>query len=78
MFHISDELKKENILEKYIPNYHINFLDAGNVEDTERFHSDLHQIFDMLKYREEKDEMVNIYEITELSLEMLMWKHIRH
>lgn len=58
MFHISDELKKENILEKYIPNYHINFLDAGNVEDTERFHSDLHQIFDMLKYREEKDEMV--------------------
>ncbi|HIY62051.1 MAG TPA: Rpn family recombination-promoting nuclease/putative transposase [Candidatus Mediterraneibacter stercoripullorum] len=34
MFHISDELKKENILEKYFPNYHINFLDAGNVEDT--------------------------------------------
>ena len=42
------------ILSRYIPNYHINLIDAGRLGDTDRFRTDLHQVFGMLKYREDR------------------------
>ena len=36
---------------KYLPNYRINLIDAGNVQSVEKFRSDLQLIFGMLKYR---------------------------
>lgn len=32
MFRLTDELKKEEVLRKYIPNYRINLIDAANIE----------------------------------------------
>ena len=46
-----------NLLEEYIPNYRINLLDAGKVEHVERFKTDLQELFQMLKYREEKEKL---------------------
>lgn len=57
MFRLSPELREEKLLRQYIPNYRINLVDAGNVEFPERFHSDLQQIFGMLKYRNEKEKL---------------------
>ena len=37
MFRINEELKDEKILKKYIPNYRINLIDAGNMEHLEQF-----------------------------------------
>ena len=57
MFRINEELKDEKILEKYIPNYRINLIDAGNMEHLEQFHTDLQQVFGMLKCRREKEKL---------------------
>lgn len=57
MFQLNSELREEKLLRKYVPNYRINLVDAGNMEFPERFHSDLQQIFGMLKYRSEKEKL---------------------
>ena len=57
MFRLNEELKDEKILEKYIPNYRINLIDAGNMEHLEQFHTDLQQVFGMLKCRGEKEKL---------------------
>lgn len=57
MFRINEELKEEKILEKYIPNYRINLIDAGSMEHLEQFHTDLQQVFGMLKCRGEKEKL---------------------
>lgn len=57
MFKLDDELKEEEVLRKYIPNYRINLIDAGNVEHIERFRTDLQQVFGMLQCRGEKDKL---------------------
>lgn len=44
-------------LETYLPNYKINLVQAGSVEDTNVFTSCLQQIFDMLKYRKDKKKL---------------------
>lgn len=44
-------------LSRYIPNYHLNLVDAGSMEDENLFHTDLHQVFGMLKYRNRKEEL---------------------
>ena len=41
------------ILEKYLPNYRINLVDAERLEETERFSEDLQVILTMLKYRKD-------------------------
>lgn len=38
-------------------NYRLNLIDAGNIENIQKFQSDLQLIFGMLKYKEEKDEL---------------------
>ena len=49
--------KQVSIMKKYLPNYRINLVDAGNVEDEKRFHTDLQQVFGMLKYRGQKEKL---------------------
>ena len=47
------------ILEKYLPNYRINLVDAERLEEIERFSEDLQVILTMLKYRKDKDGLRN-------------------
>ena len=56
-FRWNAELREETLLKKYVPNYRINLVDAGNIGSPERFHSDLQQIFGVLKYRSEKEKL---------------------
>lgn len=51
MFHQENEIRNHTFLKQYIPNYKINLIDAGNVEEVEIFQSNLQLIFGMLKYR---------------------------
>lgn len=45
-------------LKKYVPNYKINLIDPRKLEDLECFQTDLKLIFGMLKYRDDKKEML--------------------
>ena len=57
---ICDERIKR-IIEKCVPNYHINLFDVSNIPDISRFKSDLHIILGMLEYKKDKDKL---YEYT--------------
>ena len=57
MFKLDIEQKDAELLKKYIPNYRINLIDAGNVEHLERFRTDLQQVFGMLQCRSEKEKL---------------------
>lgn len=57
MFRLTDELKKEEVLRKYIPNYRINLIDAANIEHLDRFHTDLQQVLGMLKCRGKREKL---------------------
>lgn len=50
-------LGQKAVFEECVPNYRINLLEAGSVEDLERFHTDLQPILGMLKYRGRKEEL---------------------
>ena len=47
------------LIKKYVPNYQINLVDAGNLEHLERFQSDLQEILGMLKCRGNKKELLD-------------------
>ena len=53
---IQDE---KELLQKYVPNYWINLIDAGNVEDPKLFQTDLQEMLGMLKYRNNKADLIN-------------------
>ena len=61
MFHFDSRTDTEaeifNLLRTYLPNYRINLIDAGNMENINRFHTDLQQIFGVLQYRGKKEEL---------------------
>ena len=63
MFNINDDLWKEEtskkVLEKYVPNYHINLINPTKIEDLSVFKSDLQLIFGMLKYKDNKEKLFN-------------------
>lgn len=59
MFRLEGTEKEKAILEKYLPNYRINLVDAERLEETERFSEDLQVILTMLKYRKNKDGLRN-------------------
>lgn len=42
----------------YIPNYYINLVDPKNIEDFEKFQTDLQLIFGMLKYKNNKEALL--------------------
>ena len=55
-----ETLFRENeILQQYIPNYKINLIEPGNMNNTEVFRTDLQEVFGMLKYRSNKTELLN-------------------
>ena len=76
MFRLDASLKKEILIKDYLPNYKINLLDAGSVEDVSRFRTDLQQVFGMLKYRGKKN-CRDICRRTEIISERSMWRRIR-
>ena len=49
----------QELIKKYVPNYQINLVDAGNLEHLERFQSDLQEILGMLKCRGNKKELLD-------------------
>lgn len=57
MFRLEGSEKEKAILEKYLPNYKINLVDAERWMDTEKFSTDLQVILSMLKYRGSKEEL---------------------
>ena len=59
MFSSQEIAGMEELLKKYVPNYHINLVDANNIGDIKRFQTDLQQIFGMLKYRGDKEKLVS-------------------
>ena len=52
-------------------------IDAGNMGQLERFHTDLQQIFVMLQCKGKKEDFTNIFRETESILKTRMWKHSR-
>lgn len=57
MFQQSELFREQEFLKAYVPNYKLNLIDVGNVEDVKKFQTDLQVIFGMLKYREEVGKM---------------------
>ena len=55
MMGLREDDEKQSLLRPYIPDYHINLVDAGNIRSTECFHTDLHEVMGMLKYRGDKE-----------------------
>lgn len=55
MMGLEDEIKKYPLLKQYIPNYHINLVDAGRIEEGKQFRTDLHEVLGMLRYRGDKE-----------------------
>ena len=52
-----EQKKRKKFLEKYLPNYKINLVDAERLEDVEKFSDDLQVILTMLRYRDSKEEL---------------------
>ena len=51
----SDDEAKNKILQKYVSNYRINLVDAGNIKELENFHTDLQEI-----KKEEGEEQIDM------------------
>ena len=59
MFRLEGTKEEKEILEKYLPNYKINLVDAERLEDVEKFSDDLQVILTMLRYRDSKEELTD-------------------
>ena len=59
MFRLEGTKEEKEILEKYLPNYKINLVDAERLEDVEKFSYDLQVILTMLRYRDSKEELTD-------------------
>ena len=59
MFQLEGTKEEKEILEKYLPNYKINLVDAERLEDVEKFSDDLQVILTMLRYRDSKEELTD-------------------
>ena len=57
----------KEVLRKYVPNYRMNLIDAGHMEEAElqRLSEDLQQVLGMLKYRGRRKERVNMCQALE-------------
>ena len=58
LFHEETLFRENEILQQYIPNYKINLIEPGNMNNIEVFHTDLQEVFGMLKYRSNKTELL--------------------
>ena len=59
MFRLEGTKEEKEILEKYLPNYKINLVDAERLKDVEKFSDDLQVILTMLRYRDSKEELTD-------------------
>ena len=59
MFQLEGTKEENEILEKYLPNYKINLVDAERLKDVEKFSDDLQVILIMLRYRDSKEELTD-------------------
>ena len=59
MFQLEGTKEEKEILEKYLPNYKINLVDAERLKDVEKFSDDLQVILTMLRYRDSKEELTD-------------------
>lgn len=59
MFQLEGTKEENEILEKYLPNYKINLVDAERLKDVEKFSDDLQVILTMLRYRDSKEELTD-------------------
>lgn len=57
MFPLDRNQEMNRVLKKYVPNYHINLVDADSIEDVNRFQTDLQQIFGMLKCKRDRKNL---------------------
>ena len=57
MLKFSNNPEVDEILKKMIPNYYINLLDVNGLEDTSVYKTDLQVIFEMLKYKSDKNKI---------------------
>lgn len=57
MFYNGEKIRNHDLLKSYIPNYPINLVDVGNIEDINQFQTDLQVILGMLQYKSEKDAL---------------------
>ena len=58
MLQWSEEEKENMILKKYVQNYRINLIDAGNLKNLERFQTDLQEIFGMIQCKGSKEKLI--------------------
>ena len=59
MLGINEEKENLRSLEKFIPNYHINLIDAARIKDIEVFRTDLQVVLGMLQYKNQKDALLD-------------------
>lgn len=58
LFHEETMFRENKILQQYIPNYRINLIEPGNMDNVDMFRTDLQEVFGMLRYRSNKTELV--------------------
>ena len=59
MFQLENVIEQNQLLQQYIPNYRINLVEPGKMKSFEKFQTDLQEIFGMLKYKNDKKELLN-------------------
>lgn len=77
MFRLEGTKEEKEILEKYLPNYKINLVDAERLEDVEKFSDDLQVILTMLRYRDSKEELKHYIDENKKFFRMLIMKQVR-
>lgn len=59
MFQLEGTEEEKAVLEKYLPNYKINLVDAERLTNVEEFSEDLQVILAMLRYRNSREELTD-------------------
>ena len=77
MFRLEGTKEEKEILEKYLPNYKINLVDAERLEDVEKFSDDSQVILTMLRYRDSKEELKHYMMKIKSFFRMLIMKQVR-
>ena len=58
---LDEGIREDENLMKYLPNYRINLIDAGHLDNIELFQTDLKVLFGMLKCRKNKAQLENYF-----------------
>ena len=58
MLDVNEELKESEAFKEMVPNYRINLIDVGRIEEVEKFQTDLQIMFGMLQYRSNTEKLM--------------------